>query len=361
MRIIISSSPTGGHLFPALMVAEQLRQMGHDLLFAGTFGFGTVWIRSAGFRFEEVSANPLVFSSIRKGFSSVISMVRASGAGRNILSRFRPDVVIGFGGYGSFPVVLAAYLSGRPCLIHEQNVTVGRANAVMSRFAKKVAVSFKQSFSCFPKAKTVLTGCPYHGIPVEAQRNKAFEMLGLKPGKVTVLVFGGSQGSSRINKEFFSAAGLLIKEIDLQVIHISGNNDYEGLREGYAKAGIPVGLFAFLDEIGYAYLAADIVVSRAGAVTVFEIAASRLPAVFIPYPHATAGHQEKNAIALSELGSAAIIREEELSAQALKDAILKMLIYRGNAIEMERRFKEFCIPDAARRIAEEALSLAKNG
>ncbi len=351
MRVIISSSPSGGHLFPSLMVAEELRRMGHEVLFAGTFGFGARWIRTAGFRFEEIPSRPVT------GIFSVMSMGKAVSMSKNILKRFVPHVVIGFGGYGTFPIVTAAFLSGCPCLIHEQNVIVGRANALMAKFVKRIAVSFKDSLEYFPERKRVLTGCPYHIIPENLSRQEAFKVLGLSlEKKVTLLVIGGSQGSSRINKDFVLSAALLKKQVDIQVIHISGKNDYEYLKGAYTRLEIPVRLFSFLDEICYAYLVADIVVSRAGAATIFEIAGARLPAVLIPYPYAVKAHQDKNAAVLRELGSTEVIFEERLSPELLKDTILKLLIYRGNAMEMERRFRELCIPDAARRIADEALS-----
>ncbi len=355
MRVIVSSSPTGGHLFPAIMVAEELRNTGQEVLFAGSFGLGTGWIRTAGFRFEEIPSRP--FTDI----FSVVAMGKAVSMAMDILKRFSPNVVIGFGGYGAFPMITAASLSNCPCLIHEQNVVVGRANALMAKFVKRIAVSFKDSLEYFPKKKRVLTGCPYHIIPENLSRQDAFKFLGLSSEKkITLLVIGGSQGSSRINKDFVLSAELLKKDVDIQVIHISGKNDYEYLKDAYTRLDIPVRLFTFLDEIWYAYLAADIVVSRAGAATIFEIAGARLPAVLIPYPYAVKSHQDKNAAVLRDLGSTEVISEEELSPQLLRDAILNLLLYRGNAMEMEKRFKQLCIPDAARRIGEEALSIARD-
>ncbi len=289
-----------------------------------------------------------------RSFVSVTAMIRAVGKAISSLRRSKPDAVIGFGGYGAFPAVLSAALLRYPILIHEQNVVPGRANAILAKLAKKVAISFQKSTDYFNPQKLVLTGCPCHFPQKHLDRAILFKTFQLVEGKTTILVFGGSQGSRKINEVFIEASKALRQTIDLQVIHISGKEDYPKLHDRYNQLGIPFALFKFLDKIEEAYSIADLVISRSGAATVSEIANFQLPAILIPYPYAQ-GHQRQNASVLCEIGTAELIEERDISVSKLNEAVLKMLKVENTS----EKFAHICHSDATQKLAEEVLKLVR--
>ena len=356
MKIILATGGTGGHLFPALEAAKVLREEGHEIYFLGSFGLGADPIKGNGFAFRDLNARGLNSWRVNHIFSFGIRMARAALRSFWYLKRMKPDVVAGFGGYGAFPVVLAAVVLRYPALIHEQNVVPGRANKTLAPFAGKVAVSFKQSERYFNKAKTVLTGCPARCSKDNLNRSEIFKDLDLKEGKITILVFGGSQGSHRINEEFLKAADLLKKDLDFQVIHIAGRRDYLSLRGEYLKLGIPFALFDFFERMERAYTAADIVISRAGASTVTEIAMFQKPALLIPYPYAK-GHQRENALALAQTKSARVLEEKDLTPGRMKEEILSLFKISRDILKISENSDSIYIPDAAKRLASEIAAL----
>jgi len=200
MRFIISTGGTGGHLFPALRVARELKGKGHDILFLGSFRRNREQIQKSGFAFEDLGSRGLRWRPLKDALGAIAAMAGAVGKAFRSLRAFRPDAVVGFGGYGAFPVMLSAVLLRYPTLIHEQNVVPGRANAILSKLVKRIAISFEKSARYFNPQKTVLTGCPC-GLPKgNADRAAIFESFRLDQDKTTILVFGGSQGSGRINE-----------------------------------------------------------------------------------------------------------------------------------------------------------------
>jgi len=352
MKFVIATGGTGGHLFPALRVAQELKREGHDILFLGSFSRGREQMQNSGFAFEDLGAKGLTSA---QAFGSIVAMIKATCKALRLLRRFQPDTVLGFGGYGAFPVVLSAVLLRYPSLIHEQNVVPGRANAFLARAVKKVAISFGKSAQYFNPKKTVLTGCPCHFPKENADRAAILKEFQLEEGKTTILVFGGSQGSRRINEVFMGAVKMLKEKLDFQVIHASGPQDYPELQNQYNQLGIPFALFEFLDKMEEAYHIADLVVSRSGAGTVSEIASFQLPAIFIPYPFAQ-GHQKENAAVLCEAKIAHLIEDKDFSAPKLTETISMVLEQqRGGGSDL----KDICFPDAAQRLAQEALRLAR--
>ena len=354
MKFIIATGGTGGHLFPALRVAKELKRAGNDILFLGSFTRGRKQIQKSGFTFEEVGAKGCVGASFRGKVVSAVRMIKAVFRSFRSLKKFRPDAVLGFGGYGAFPVVLSAVVLRCPALIHEQNVVPGRANALLAKFVQKIAVSFQKSERYFDPKKTVLTGCPCHLPKDDADRTAILSEFQLKEGKRTILVFGGSQGSRRINEVFIETAGSLREQLDFQVIHISGGQDHQKLQDRYNQLGIPFALFDFLDKMEKAYHISDLVISRAGAVTVSEIIRFKLPAIFIPYPHAY-GHQKENASVLCDAGAAQLIKDKDFSASRLSETILTVFDSRDTT----KKLADVCFPDAVERLVQEALCLAQ--
>ncbi len=354
-KIIIATGGSGGHLVPALRVAEVLREGGHDVFFLGVFKDGGEQVQKNGFSFENLQARGLQNKSLVDNASAGISLLRAGFVAHRFLKQYRPDVVCGFGGYGAFPGVLAARCLSLPTLIHEQNVLPGRANAFLAKYVKKIAISFRESKRYFPADKTVLTGCPSHEPTPSLDKATARKELGLQESLKTVFVFGGSQGSEKINTVFVDMLEQFKKNMNVQVIHISGPKNYDKLKVRYKNLGIPFALFPFFDKIELAYTAADLVICRAGALTVTELALFQKPAILIPYPHAK-GHQEANALTLCRAEVAKMLRDQYLSAVGLKENMLDVLANFQAPGKFDNLNKDFSL-HAAKRLADEIIKL----
>lgn len=324
MKFLFATGGTGGHLFPALKTALELRKRGHEVFFLGSFGLGIEKIQAYGFPLKNLEHCGANFNNPFKIIKFCFLMIKALMASIFFLKDFKPDVVAGFGGYGSFPGVCAAILLRYPSLIHEQNVLPGKANKILAGYVSRIAISFRKSSSYFQREKTVLTGCPCHSFHGVSDKAEILEEFHLQQNKKTILVFGGSQGSHRLNEEFLKAVILMKGQIDFQVIHICGKNDYLFLEKSYAELKIPFALFRFLDRMDYAYSLADLVIARAGAATVSEIAIFRVPAILVPYPYAQE-HQKANAEILREVNLAEVIEEKDLTPERFKEEILRGL------------------------------------
>jgi len=356
MRVVLATGGSGGHLFPALKVAQELRDREDVVYFVGSFGVGVEQVKSHGFAFENLNVKGLSFHNPLEGVYASWIMFKATLKALRLLKKFNPDVVIGFGSYGACPAVFAACLLKVPTLIHEQNVVPGRANALLAKFVNKIAISFDKSMAYFQHEKTVLTGYPCHATKQHGQRSEILEEFCLKEDKVTIFVFGGSQGSHRINAEFIKSAQQLKNKLDFQVLHICGKKDFDTLKVQYERLGVPFALFMFLDRIERAYMIADIIISRAGAGTVTEIASFRLPAILIPYPYA-GGHQKENALALCETRLARLIEENDLTADLLTENILDVLDKRNDLKQPNEDLRKIFIPDSAKRLVAQAEAL----
>jgi len=221
MKFVIATGGSGGHLFPSIQVAQELNRQGHTTVFLGSFKHAKDQIQRTGFIYEELNSVGLVLPPRKGFFSSIIAMVKAVVKAFRSLRKIKPDAVLGFGGYGAFPVVFSAVLLRYPTLIHEQNVVPGRANALLSKFVKRITISFAKSIKYFNPRKTVLTGCPCHFPSKDINRMEVLKGFRLEQGKTTLLIFGGSQGSQQINEIAFEAIKFLKGKLDFQVIHIT--------------------------------------------------------------------------------------------------------------------------------------------
>ena len=358
MKILIATGGSGGHVFPALCVAQELKKNNHQIIFAGTSGAITKKIEENGFDLAVLSSKGVSFASVNSFFVSIFYMMKAMVQSFSLLKDLKPDVVVGFGGYGAFPVLLVSSLLRYPTLIHEQNVVPGRANRILSKVVRKIAISFEKSRKYFPLSKTALTGCPCRSEKKQLTKEELLKKFNLQNNRFTILVLGGSQGSHRINQEFLKVAPLLKKDLEFQVIHLTGGQDCDDLKKKYDDIDIPVSLFSFLDEIEEAYRITDLVVSRAGAVTIFEIALFGLQAILIPYPFAK-GHQRENAKILCDTNVAKMIEEKDLSTEKLKGEILNMALDKIPKDKIVQQTRNFFFPDAAVRLTNEITLLRK--
>ncbi|TIH17397.1 undecaprenyldiphospho-muramoylpentapeptide beta-N-acetylglucosaminyltransferase [Marinifilum sp. JC120] len=343
-RIVLTTGGTGGHVFPALAVAHEIKTRfpNCEILFLGGKGPEREMVERAGITFKGLPAKGVLGGGIKKVFSS-LWIVSALVRSLKEIASFKPDAVIGFGGYAGFCPVLAARILEVPTAIHEQNSIPGVTNRILGKVVKKVFASFEDRNGSFPAAKTIVVGNPVRKEIIDS---------GHSANEKAVLVFGGSQGAAAINDAVI--AGLPeLKEAGISLRHQTGKADFEKVRKAYAQNGMntdPVS--PFIHNMGEAYGEASLVVCRSGASTVFEIAAAGKPAIFIPFPHATHDHQTGNARALADLGAAELIPQNELSGQRLADEIIKLIADQDRLKEMESKALSFARTDAASVIAE---------
>ncbi len=316
-KVIIAAGGTGGHVFPAQALAQELQKMkACDVLFMGKGLDRNPYFCKDRFAYRSIdSATPFTKSLLRKAASAVSLLKGIFQASRSI-RQIRPDLVIGFGSFHAFPVLAAAVLHKIPIILFESNSVPGKVNRLFSRWASYSAIQFSY-------AKKYLNGdCKEVAMPLWSKENNlpedqsgARSYFGLHPHKFTLLVFGGSQGSSSINTTFIAALkqGGILRE-DIQVIHLTGSAQIaEEMQKVYDAQGILCRVKAFEEHMHVAWRAADFAICRAGAATLAELIAFEVPSILIPYPHATDAHQLKNARFMEEIGSAVCLPEHDLS------------------------------------------------
>ncbi|MDP8265990.1 MAG: undecaprenyldiphospho-muramoylpentapeptide beta-N-acetylglucosaminyltransferase [Candidatus Aceula meridiana] len=351
MKIVIAAGGSGGHVFPAIYTAKQLKARGHDVVFLTTQGLPERLVLKNDFKAHVLCAKGMSLSSPAFFIKSVLAMIKAIGQASRLIKEISPDVVAGFGGYVAFPAVIVSYFQNRPVILHEQNVVPGRANRWASKFVKNIAASFPQTKKYFSNKKITMTGCPCRE-PLDENNNEGmYQELGLLASRPTILVLGGSQGSQKINEEFSRAVDLLQGGFDFQLIHLCGEKDYGAVKGRYQDIKQPYCVLPFLDEIDKAYQLADLVICRAGAVTIFELMRFCKKAIVVPYPFAGA-HQKENANILVEVGLAKIIEDQDLSASRLKNEIQKMIVQEINKKEVLQRIKPYSFPNASQLLAD---------
>ena len=358
MRIIIACGGTGGHIFPAIGLAEVLKKSDFQILFIGTRRDIEDQIKKRGYRLETLPIRTISFRSIVKCIHSITGLIKSLLKAFRILWKIRPNAVIGFGGYITGPILLAACLMNIPTLIHEQNVVPGRANYILSKFVNKITISFKETKKYFKSNKIVFTGCPIRSEILDANKQEATKLFNFDNNKFTILVMGGSQGSHNINQIFLEAVSLFEEKNKLQIIHVCGKQDYEFVSLEYAKTGITSRVFVFFEKIGYAYKIADLIICRAGAGTIAELTSLGLVSILIPYPFVHI-HQRKNAKVLADKDAAILIEEKDISSKYLKKEITDLRENIERLSMIRENAKKLGIPDASDNLAKEVLSLVK--
>ena len=335
MKILIACGGTGGHIFPGLSLYHALkkRDSDADIVLVLARRAISASIVSQDFPHIYLSIVPLRFipphqKFWRGGLQNIIivlKLLKGIFQSLGILFRFRPAVVVGFGGYASFFLVFFACIFRIKTIIHEQNVTPGRANWILAYFVDKIAISFSKTRDYFGinSSKVKFTGSPLRPDLSRIEKTTACQFFGLYPDKFTILVMGGSQGSQKINNIFLKAVSLIKNRSEFQVIHLCGEEDQIKLSNGYKGLGIRARVFSFFGPMQYVYSAVDIVISRAGSATINEIALFGLPSILIPYPYVRR-HQIENANYFCQNNAAILIEEKDLSPEILKGKILKL-------------------------------------
>jgi UDP-N-acetylglucosamine--N-acetylmuramyl-(pentapeptide) pyrophosphoryl-undecaprenol N-acetylglucosamine transferase len=353
MRIIIAGGGTGGHVIPALAIAQQLKkQFGAEILFIGTSrGIETRLVPQAGFSLELIQVGALKNVSLMTRAKTMFDLPRAIAASSRMLSEFDPEVVIGVGGYASGPAMVAAIRRRLPTLAFEPNVVPGFANRMISRWVSAAAVHFEETCQYFPH-------CRVTGVPV---REAFFSILPKSAGMPTLLVFGGSQGARAINQAMTtpeSLAGLRAKVPGVHIIHQTGQRDYDSVLAAYQPSGISSEVHKFIDDMPTTFGRADLLVCRSGASTVAEIAAAGKSAIFVPFPAAADDHQNVNARALERAGAAVVVEESKLDAAYLVDTIAALIGDAPRLRSMSQAAKSLAHPMAVEEIAEMVKKLA---
>ena len=352
MRVIIAGGGTGGHVIPALAIAQQLKkQFEAEVLFIGTArGIETRLVPQAGFPLQLIQVGALKNVSLMTRAKTMFDLPRALWTSGRIVSDFRPDVVIGVGGYASGPGMIAAIRRRIPTLAFEPNVVPGFANRVVARFVSAAAVHFEETCEYF-------RNCKVTGVPV---REAFFRIASNALGTPTLLVFGGSQGAHAINQAMIeSLPGLRAKMPGLHIIHQTGQRDYEAVQAAYQQGGISGEVHKFIDDMPATFARADLLVCRSGASTVGEITAAGKPAIFVPFPRAADDHQNKNARALESAGAAVVVEESNLEAAYLVETIATLLNDTARLRAMSVAARSLAHPKAVEEIAEMVKRLAE--
>ena len=350
MRVILAGGGTGGHVIPALAIAQELRaRHSAEIKFIGTArGLETKLVPAAGFELELIEVGALKNVGLVTRLSTLWQLPGALLRSRRIIREFRPEVVIGVGGYASGPAMLAAEMAGVPTLIFEPNLVPGFANRMVARWASAAAVHFDETKRFLPRAQ--VTGVPvrkeFFSIPPRA--------AGAPP---TLLVFGGSQGAAALNRVMMETAAAL-KQAGVSVIHQTGERDYNRVQAAYQQSGLSAEVTPFIDRMPEAFARADLLLCRSGASTVAEVAAAGKPAIFVPFPRAADDHQRRNAEALAQAGAAVLLPEAELTSAGLVKAAGELLADRKRLQEMSAAARKLAHPNAAQDIAGIAASLA---
>ena len=365
--MVIGAGGTAGHVFPALATATSLRdRLGAEVRFVGREdGQEAALVPAAGFPLDTVEALPFTRTLSGQPIRAALVALRAAGRSREFMRDV--DVVLGMGGYVSVPVSLAARKERVPLVLHEQNAAPGLANRVAARWAAAVAVSFPDAAGRFPRrVRTVVTGNPVRAaiarVPRDREdlRREGTAALDLDPQRRTVVVFGGSQGARRINRAAALAARAVVGRGDLQLVVLTGPARHAEVTA--AVAGTPhVRAVPFLERMELAYAAAELVVCRAGATTVAELTVCGLPAILVPYPHATGKHQEANARSVAGAGGAEVLADEQVTPQALADGILSLTAEPGRLASMRRSSAAIGRPHAADALADLTVAVARAG
>ena len=352
MKILIAGGGTGGHLFPALAVAEAFREKdpGSRIIFVGSRrGMESKVVDREGYELKTIEAAALKGRGLGGKLTGLMALPKSLGQSWKLLRSVRPDMVLGVGGYASGAVVLTAWAMGCKTAIHEQNSFPGLSNRILGRFVDRIFISFENSAAHFPRQKTVLTGNPVRkrlrqGFPAARQPGR---------GEFTLFIFGGSQGAHRLNQAMEeSLPHFRDLKGKMRIIHQTGDLDYDYVRGFYEREGVAAGVHRFIHDMDQAYGAADLILCRAGATTLFELMAVGKPAILVPYPYAANDHQTLNARALVDAGAALLVANAELNGEILSRMVGELREDPERLKKMGERAAALARPRAAEMIVD---------
>lgn len=361
VKVVIAGGGTGGHIFPAVAIGHALKKMNSEteLLFVGAKGkMEMEKVPQEGFEIVGLDIAGFDRGNMLKNLSLPFKMIKSYMQARSILNSFKPDAVVGVGGYASFPMLNAAQGRGIPTLIQEQNSYAGKSNKILGKRAKAICVGYDSMERFFPKDKLIYTGNPVRERIAQSTmtREQGQAWLGMDSSRKTVLIVGGSLGAKSINEAIDTHLEELLDE-GVQLIWQTGKPYYEQAKQRAASFSNRVKVFDFIKEMEYAYAAADVVISRAGALAIAELCIVAKPVIFVPFPFAAEDHQTSNAMALVEHNAAMMVKNSD----AQTELVLKLKkLLKDNAMQelMSRNLQAMAIKDADERIAKKVLEIS---
>ena len=345
MRVLISAGGTGGHIYPALAIINKIKEKepNSEFLYIGTHNRMEKDIVPKNIPFKSIEIYGFNRKKLLSNFKTIKCLFKADKKCKKIIKDFKPDIAIGCGGYVTYPVIKESSKLGIKTFIHEQNSVAGKANLVLSRYADLIGVSFKSSIDEFPKDKVVFTGNPCGSSAVKAVPMEK-EKLGFDKNKKLVLFVMGSLGSSKIN-EFLVKSMQLFNNKDYNILFITGKLDYDNIIKNKFPRNVKV--LPYIDNLTRVMKNTDLIVTRAGASTLSEIIALKLPSILIPSPYVPNNHQYKNAISIVDLGAARMIEEKNLSGDILVREIDNILYKEENILKMKNSLSKLNAGDSA--------------
>lgn len=352
MNVIFACGGTGGHIFPAIAIAEEMIQRKNiRFLFIGSYeGMEKSIIKKFKFNFISISAKPLIRRITIKNLINIFYILKAIFESLQIIKKFNPDIVIGTGGFVSFPVIFAAVLMKKRTLIHEPNVYPGIANRILGLFVTGITVGFKETKKYFPENKTRVTGNPVRHSILNKNRNKSLKYFKLDNNKKTILIMPGSRAAKKINDVVSLSLKRIEKEIkNIQILWMTGKIEYKNIKRIIKQSKIKIRVYDFIYDVGLAYSASDAAILRAGASTLSEIVATQMPAILVPYPYATDNHQEKNAFLFEKNKGAVVIKDNDLNEDRLING-LKFILDKKNNKKIRQNVKKLYVISSSKKI-----------
>ena len=364
LKVIISGGGTGGHIFPAISIANALKAIRPNvkIIFVGAEGrMEMTRVPAAGYEIKGLPVSGFDRKHLMRNIKVLYRAAQSRMMAKKILHEFKPQVAVGVGGYASGPMLSACESSGIPILLQEQNSYPGVTNKILARKADKICVAYDNMEKFFPASKIILTGNPVRQelLSINVSREVAIKSFGLDPSKKTILIIGGSLGAKTINDSVLTHLSL-IKQSNVQFIWQTGKFYSEQIREELEKKGKPDNLYVsdFIADMAKAYKAADLVISRAGASSISELCLLGKPCILVPSPNVAEDHQTKNALALVKKDAAIYIKDSEAQMALLPKAV-STVNEPERLVALSRNIISLAHPDAARIIAEEVIRLAK--
>ena len=363
-RIVFAAGGTGGHLFPAISIAEEIKKIDSaaEFLFVGTRGkIEERIVPEHGYPLRTIWISGVARSFHARNFLVPVKIIVSLMQSLSLIRNFHPHVVVGTGGYVTGPVLFAASLLGIPTVIQEQNVSPGLTNRLLARWAKMAYLAFEASAAHFPTDITKVTGNPIRRTIGSVERESAtYEQFGLHPELKTIFVMGGSQGAQAINRMVVDA----LKDLEpfhqqLQIIHQTGKADYKEVKEHYRSSPLKHVVQPYFDPIEVVYSLADLMVCRAGGMTISEITACGIPAIFIPLPTAAGDHQRLNAQAVADRGAGIVLGQATLTGAVLAEQVVQIITHPSTLQRMADASRQLGKPHAGEEIAKSIYALVK--
>lgn len=353
MRIIIAGGGTGGHVFPAISIADEIseRNNSDEILFVGTQkGMENELVTKNGYQIQHISSRGFVGRGFINTIVAFFFALKGVFDSISIIRKFKPDVALGVGGYVSGPFLLAAFLVRKPTAICEQNTVPGVTNRILGKLVNKIFASYDSSMQYFPSKKVLITGNPIRRDILNSSESTT------NSDTISILIFGGSQGAYSLNRAVPEALSK-IDHNNFSIIHQTGRKDFDHVNNLYKQLDLNAGVVEFIDDMAQAYAKSDLVIARAGAGTIAEITALGKPSILVPFPYAAHNHQFENAKILEQQGASMLIEDKDASAEKLAHTLTN-LVDRDKLNIMSQNAKKLGRPEASKEIVDELYKLA---